>query len=510
MKYNIPRISFFCLLLLQSCTGLIDNLLSHDTFITSFKIEKSKNPGLTQDYDCYIDTFNRRVVVDFKSASISASTLKSIIPTIEYMSREIYPGINTPIDLNGTVVYTLSTLRKNHEWKVSSCCLNTGSGPQLTYTPDWEYTMGVPGGTEDMGFGDGIIKADASTEKLYLVGYKNIGTPDESYIHKINLTTGAKELEATLPWKVISLGDKYLSSAFYVSLYDGTSSYVRQLNTNTMNNTLEATLTNYKNVQITSLPNSNGTRVKGANLTSTPDLVVFNAYNTAESSTMDCATNTTETNPVAIDSDYSRETFFAIGTSVNCGAPSSGSDIYLSRWDNSYTPGLLWKRVLWSTNNDALPQIGNKRNLIVLPDGSIVINRFYISGSAYMSPGKFDLNGNDITSSTNFPNFPAYFFSRNLLLPTMTLYNYNNSRDIFYTAYDMTTGAYSIHRTDIDGNIRTLTFSPSFSVGCNTSQQTISVAVDSAYNLYFSCLKTNTGTTKKEMYVKKFKATVVQ
>jgi hypothetical protein len=74
----------------------------------------------------------------------------------------------------------------------------------------------------------------------------------------------------------------------------------------------------------------------------------------------------------------------------------------------------------------------------------------------------------------------------------------------------MTSGAYSIHRTDINGNIRSLTFSPNFSVGCNPNQQTISVAVDNAYNLYFSCIKTNTITGKKEMYVKKFKATVIQ
>lgn len=509
MKYNIPRIAFFSLLLLQSCTGLIDNLLSHDTFITSFKIEKSKNPGLSQDYDCYIDTFNKRVVVDFKNSSISASVLKTIKPTISYTSREIYPKPDEPIDLNGTVIYTLSTLKKSFEWKVGSCCLNTGSGPTLTYTADWEHTLGVPGGTDDMGFGDGIIKSDGTTENLYLVGYKNITISDTTYIEKLNLTTGNAELSTTVPWRISSLGDKYLSPAFYLALYDGSDSYVRQINTHTLNNTLEATLVNYKNIGILSVPNSGGTRVKGISLNSTVDALTFSVYNpSTEFGTVDCGTGTTEINPVTGETDYTRQTYYVIGVSSNCGAVSSGTDVYVSRWDNDFN--LLWKNKLWTSNNDLLPQIGNKRSLVISSDGSVIIGRFWSSGGISNSPGKFDLNGNDITSSTNFPNFPAYYLSRNIALISMTIYTYNNGIDIFYASYNTSTGDYSIQRSDTSGNIRTLNFAAPFSVGCNAGQQTISVAVDSAYNLYFNCLKTNAGTTKKEMYVKKFKATVVQ
>jgi len=502
------RYYWLAVLMVYNCAAFFNELNEQTTFITSFKIEKSKNPGLTQDYEGYIDTFNYRVVVDFKSSSIATSTLKSIIPTISYLSREIYPSPDEPIDLNGTTSYTLKTLKREKEWKIAACCTNNNSGPTLVYTDAWEHTMATGAVTAQMG--DGIIKSDGANEKLYLIGSQNGGTLD-TYIEKINLTTGAVELSNTISnYAAKSFGDKYLTAAFYLSVYNGTDTQIRQVNTNTLNHTLEATLTSLQNVEVLSLPNAGGTRVKGMLGTAGGDDRIFNAYNhTIDTVLLDCNT-TTEIAPLFGAPDFARETFYSVGLTQNCGSVSSGTDIFIGRWDNSILPSLTWKRSMWTSFNDSLPQIGFKRAAIVTSDGSVIINRFYSNAGTYSAPGKFDLNGNDITASTNFANFPAYFWNSKILLVAMGLYNYNNSTDIFYSATNILSSVPSVVRSDSDGNIRPITFNPSFSVGCNTSMQTITVSVDSGYNLYFNCLKTNSGTGLKEVYVKKFKATVVQ
>ena len=330
-------------------------------------------------------------------------------------------------------------------------------------------------------------------------------------MEKINLTTGAVELSNTIPnYSFKSFGDKYLTPAFYLSVTDGSNSYIYQVNTTTLTPTLQATLTSLQSVDVLSLPNSGGTRVKGLTLTAGGDARAFNVFNSAlDSTTFDCNT-TTETGPIFGNSDYSRETFYMIGLTQNCGALSSGTDIFVSRWDNSFAPVLQWKKVLWSSYNDFLAQIGTKRSHIVTSDGSVIINRLYTNSGTYNAPGKFDLNGNDLTASTNFPNFPAYYWNKNLMLVSLGLYNYNNTTDIFYSTVNIGTGANGIERSDANGNIRTMTFTPSFSVGCNTSTQIVTVSVDSGYNLYYSCLKLNSVTGRKEVYVKKFKATVIQ
>lgn len=508
MKFNIPRALSVIVIGLYGCAGFFNDLLDHDTVLVSFKVEKSKNPTLTGDYEGYVDTYGKRVVVDFKQASISSTILKSLIPTVIYTSREISPSADLPVDLNGTLTYELKTLRKTSEWKISACCLNTGSGPVLSYTDDWEHTMATGSG-DHMGFGDGIIKSDGTSEKLYFIGVKNGGANDLSYMEKLNLTTGTPELANTVPWIAKSLGDKYLTPAFYLSLYDGSTTYIRQVNTNTLNHTLEATLPSLQNVSVLSVPNSGGTRVKGITGTVSGDARTFNIYDPAgETALLDCGVGTTETFPILGDTDYVRQTYFMIGTSINCGAIGSGTDIFVSRWDNSF--GMLWKTTLWSTNNDFLPSIGNKRNLIVLPDGGLIVERFWSTSGIYNAPGKFDINGNDITSTTNFPNFPAYYLSRSIILVSMALYDYNSAQDIFYAAYNTSTGVYSVHRSDINGNIRQITFASGLTVGCNPGQSTITVSVDLAYNLYFNCLKTNSITGLKDMYVKKFRATVTQ
>lgn len=495
--------------MVYNCAAFFNELNDQTTFITSFKIEKSKNPGLTQDYEGYIDTFGYRVVVDFKSSTIATSTLKSIVPTISYLSREIYPSPNEPIDLNGTTSYTLKTLKREKEWKIAACCTAGNSGPSITYTEDWEHTMAT--GAINAQMGDGVIKSDGATEKLYLFGNMNGGTFD-SYIQKINLTTGATELSTIIPnLKVESFGDKYLSPAFFISATDFTDTQIRLVNTITLNTTVQATLTGLPSVDVLSLPNLNGTKVKGMTGTAGGDARVFNVYNYNMDTVLFDCNSTIENSPIGGTPDFMRETFFMFGRTTNCNGPSSSTDIFISRWDNSDLPVLLWKRAIGTSYADSLSQIagGFKRQLVVLSDGSAIVNRLYTNASTYASPVKIDINGNDVTASTSFPNYPAYYINKRLWLIAMGLYNYNNSTDIFYSTLNIDTGANGIERSDANGNLRTITFNPPFTVGCNVQTQVATVSVDSAYNLYFNCLKINAGTGLREVYVKKFKATVV-
>lgn len=508
MKFNIPRIIFISLISLYGCAGFFNDLLDHDTVIVSFKIEKSKNPSLTQDCEGYIDTYGKRVIVDFKQASVSASVLRNLIPTITTTAREIYPDTTSTIDLNGTVVYTLKTLRKSSEWKISSCCLNTGIGPTLLYTGDWEHTLADP--TADVAFGDGIVKKSASigSESLFLGAIRN-GTPGgPTHIEKVDLGTGTTLLSASPLYAGNAFADVWQTPLVVISFIDTNTStaYVRKINWNTLSTTLEATFTSAPNkFDLVTLPNSGGLRIKGLQGVSPGDLKTFNIYDpTGEQVTFKCGTGTTETSPFLAAADPARETYYVAGTSLNCGSVSSGTDIVLARIDNNFN--ILWKRTIWSAENDLLPQIGVKRTLTVLSDGSVIVSRFWVSGAVQNQYVKYDLNGNDLTSTTNFPGYASYLSASNIVLITTT----NHNDDLFYASYNSVTGAYSIQRSDTNGNQRPITFSPTFSVGCNVGQQTISVSVDASYNLYFNCLKTNTTTGFKEMYVKKFKATVIQ
>lgn len=504
---HIPkaRVAFYLLLIsLLGCGQFLTNLQDSLTAITKCKVLKENNPALTRDYEGYIDTYSRRIVIDFKSDYIASSVLKSIKPTIEYTAREIYPDVREGIDLNGTVFVDLTTVKKTERWTIVSCCVNSGTALTLSYTDDWTHTMGDPAGVDDLTFGDGVIKKDANagSERLYFLAPKNIAIRNPTYIEKIRLNDGSVELSTNVPWEIKSSSDVWQSPSIVLSLTDtgaGTT-YIRKLNTNTLNNTLESTLASTNYAAVAYLPNSGGGRIKGVSGVNPGDVRTYNVYNTTENLTFECGTGTTETTPIVTYPDYSRETYYILASSLNCGAASSGTDIMLARVDNNFN--LLWKRVIWSNQNDLLPQIGANRSAVVLPDGSIIISRFWVSGSVQNNVVKYDLNGNDISSSSSFPATSSLFSAQNQVLISVT----SASDDLFYASYHAVTGAYSILRVGLNGESRTLTFNPAFSVGCNAGQQTITVAVDTNYNLYFNCLKTNAGTGKKEMYVKKFRA----